>query len=866
MSRKFNKIVTMFLFIVFAICVVGFYKTTSVSSAQNLQMSQNTYLPQTSLENTALISASAVYRDENLTAIIEDAYKFTLYFEDKSVVVSQDKNNLKDILDVKLFNDSTLFFSANARLYAYDIESGAYEKVKLNGSIEEPVSYFDFNDNYLVTTYQDSCKIFSIENNSLDDDTFKSNGSEIEILNGSTISINDDNTLFIVGKSGVYKTLASQPAIQTNDNTLTSTTPSQIISNDEFIYYVISDKVYSLSTNGGVANEFTTLESDKAYDLGNISSAIKNISFCDDKLLIVQSDNIQEFKIKGNELIFTGFAIAKNKTAYNRVSSNATEIEKTNKIVGVLDNFKLTIFINNNAENRYARENYINYLISTLEINDVLPSSFTLGEENALLLYDSNSANKFVSLLDFTKTDNYLSNKLSLANDSVIHDVCYQSGYYYLLCDNGNAPQHIYRAKADESSLNFERIDMNISTAEFTMFTVDTYSNIYLASKTSIAKLSKEDGYSNLVEIARNFTKITKLQTDLLGRLYVLDNGAVKSIENTTITDYALENVKAFAFDFIDNNAFLLYDSSEFIYLTTGLDNASISDLVVPDNFRLSCNPNSPTIANENLQFYKAKEGANTYVIKSQNQDLITGENFKFKALSNYTDEYVLICTVMYKGEQVFYALANQDTIVLIDINQVENTNKQPETLVKDAFIATDVCCYYLPIISPNDRFALSNNSNLVRIEKATPIKVKSQISFLDCDYYYAEFDLDGITYNGYIPCDFTVDVLTEDFEWDKFKVEKVNKTSVYKDSSMQEKVFILPENTSIRLLEKKGNISKIAYKNGDNWEVGYIYTSKIIDEPNLAIRNILIILAVVACLCGTSTYFLLRSKKRANQ
>ena len=272
--KKVNSCVIMFLFMVLIACFVGFYKTTSFSSAEIAQANTVTFLPQSSLENTALEKASAVYRDENLTAIIEDSYKFTIHFADRSVVVNDDKNNLKDMLDVKLFNQNTLFFTANARLYAYDLTQGTYEKVMIDGKDDEPVSYFDFNDNYLITTYQSTCKIFSIVNGS-----FLRYGSEINIYNGSNISINSDNQLFIVGSSGIYKTFANEPAVQTPSNTLINTTPSQIISNNDFVYYVLNDKVYSLSVNGGSPVELTTLESDKNYDLGTISSSIKFITF-----------------------------------------------------------------------------------------------------------------------------------------------------------------------------------------------------------------------------------------------------------------------------------------------------------------------------------------------------------------------------------------------------------------------------------------------------------------------------------------------------------------------------------------------------------------------------------------------------------
>lgn len=860
MSKKIKNYLVALLFIVLCFCVAGFYTNTMFSKAQDVQISNATFLPQTDLENTALISPIDVYHDQDVTAIADDTQQLFIHHNGSWFLPLTDFQAIKQ---VKKLNDTTLLVSNSGSIYSIDLTQlstspASAKSPLLDGSNIIGGNFFDINDNFLVTTYSTVCLVYNQSQSGFDFfDTFA-------VKDSTPVAINKNNQIFFVDNNGIaiYETITGNYS-----SLCKGVFPSKMIADNNFIYYIDGIDLFMLSTAGGQPVKLNKSNIDDDFDLGVIENPIA-ISFKGYNLLITDKDTIQEYKIENNTLIFTGFAIASGKTAYNRVSKNATEIEKTNNSVAVLDSYKLTVFTGADSQNRYARENYKNYLVSELVKDSVLPSSFALGEQNALLLYNSSSANKFVALLDLTKSSGFLSNKLSLTNDSVIHDVCYQSGYYYLLSDNGTAPQHIYRAKADAESLDFVKIDNNDSTAEFTMLTVDTYSNVYIANQTSIKKLSSSDGYQELTDVGSNFTKITKLQTDLLGRLYVVDDGNIKSIENSTVTDYSLPKVKSFAFDFVNSDAFMIYNDSEFIYQTTALDNVSITDLVVPDDFNLSSNPNSPNTANENLQFFRATEGANVYVIKDKN--LEKGQNFEFDGLSSYTGEFVKICTITYNGEPKFYALAyqdliSQDCIVLLDISQAQDTNKQIDEIDKTVYIATDVNCYYLPIITPTDRFALNKNQVLVRLSKTTPISVKKKLSFLDNDYYYAEFLLAETTYIGYIPCDFTVDVLTDEFEWEQFSIETVKNTWVYKQSDMQEKAFELKKDSTIRLIEKGNKVCKIAYKNGNEWEIGYIYTSKIIDQPALAIRNVLIILAVVACLCGTTTYFLLRNKKESN-
>ncbi len=854
LKRKTKFYLISILFAMLSFCFAFAFIMPLNVKAENKAISSSNFLPQSDLENIELSGANAVYCDKNITATVERSYIFTLYYNGEKIVINDDISTLNEILDVKLFNDTSLFFSANARLYSYNLQTRTYEKVQLGTSTDEPVSYFDFNQNYLVTTYQATCKVFAISNG-----LFSSVSSTgISISDGSNVAINENNDLFIVGSEGIYKTQASLPAVQTPANTLSSDTPSNLIASEDYIYYVAVDSstgnkiIRKLSLSDKSTTDFTTNPNDEEYQLGNIV-APKKIAFIGENLLVLEDDSIQEFKVDNNQLIFTGFAIAKGKTAYNRVLSNASKIEKVNQTVAVLDSYKLTIFTNNNKDDKYARENYKSYLLSSLSIDEITPSSFALGNGNALLFYNDNAANKFVALLDFSKEQFSLSNKIQLNLGVNVIDVCYQSGNYYMLFDYGQAPQNVYKSVFDNGELSFNKIDNNTSTTEFTMLSVDVYSNIYLANDTTIAKLENSDTYTQ-ANIVATFNNIKRLQTDLLGNLFVLADGKVICVNNHA--EYSIDNVKSFALDYVHNHVYFIKNDSEIIYLTTEMDNVSIADLSVPTDYTLT-NPSGVSVANENLEFYTAKNNANAYVVKTEDG------NFIFEELTDYTGEYVKVCTVEYMNSPKFLVLANQDDIVLLELDNAQSVEKQKVTdTIQTAFVSTDVHAYYLPIININSDFAFTNNDK-IRLPKTTQISISHMITFLDCDYYYATFNLNDIEYSAYIPCDYTVELLNKDFSWDSYKIETIKKTSVYSDSDMQTKTANLKEGTKVRVIERGSKVSKIAYKLDDgSYQVGYIYTNKIIDEPSIAIRNILIVIAVAACICGTLTYFILRKKK----
>ncbi len=846
LKRKTKFTIISLLITIFVLCLSFAFCSPLFVKAESKLVSSSNFLPQTDLEYVELSSPIDVYTDGQITAITQSNQKLLIN------VNGEWKNNDISFVAIKQINrldDNNLIVSDNGTIYKIDISGNIDSKTPL--SINNDIiggNYFDINQNYLITAFSNTGLIYKRVNGQFVRYSDNAN-NDFTVKDSSPIAINNDNTFYFVNEDGIFKFDITNNSYSTF---IEGVFPTQIIANDQFVYYIANSRVYKVSVNGGSPVELTVGTMDEDFDLGNIVNPT-DISFIGENLLITSSNSIQEFKINGDNLIFTGFAIAKGKTAYNRVLPNAFQIEKANKNVAVLDDFKLTVFTNNNQTNAYARENYKNYFISSLIVDGIAPESFALGEQNALLKYDVGNAT-FLTLLDFSKDKDYLSNKITIETNTNIKDIFYQSGDYYVLCDNGDAPQHIYKSTFTDDGLSFTKIDSNQSTTEFTMLAVDVYKNVYLANNTTIVKLNKSNDYTQLDDVI-TLSGLKKLQTDLLGNLFVLKNDKVLCINNDV--EYSIDNVKDFALDFVDNNVYIIRNNSEIISSTTQMDNVSIADLIVPNDYTLT-NPVGTYSANETLEFFTIPNDTNAYVVNAQDNKFI------FEELTKYSGEYVKICAVEYVGSQGFLLLANQDDIVLVDAQNAQNVQKQKITdnIPATAFIATNVHAYYLPIINENGDFSFTDIDK-IRLSKTTEISVKHKIIFLDCEYYYADFKFNSKTYSAYIPCAYTVEVLNQDFDWDTFTLETVKATSVYDNTDMKTVIASLEKNAQVRLIEKGKTVSKIAFKLADGtYKIGYVYTNKIIDNPSIAIRNILIIIAVTACVCGTLTYFILRKRK----
>ena len=108
MRKKFSYYVILFLFMVLAICCAGFYQTTFLTKAQSISVDSTNFLPQTSLENTELVSPIDVYHDQNVTAIADESQKLLVHHNGNWLSPLTDFQAIKQ---VKKLNNTTLLVS-----------------------------------------------------------------------------------------------------------------------------------------------------------------------------------------------------------------------------------------------------------------------------------------------------------------------------------------------------------------------------------------------------------------------------------------------------------------------------------------------------------------------------------------------------------------------------------------------------------------------------------------------------------------------------------------------------------------------------------------------------------------------------------
>ncbi len=846
-----HKFILLF-FTAFIISAIAFGFSLNLKNAKaDVLIDATLFHPDTAMEYKELSSPIDAYFWDDKIAIIQGADNKLLVYND-GVYSEKQFTTLKQ---VKKFDDQTLIVSDNQ-------SSPKYYKVNFQNlnQVEELTiggSHFDLNGEYLVSAYSTTVTVYNLT------DTTFSNGLAYnnKIDSDTPVCINSDNKVFFIHNSKLY---FSQINDMGNETLVSEQKPTSILADSDFVYYSVGSKIYKKSLSDlSIPETELTLNAtafDKSsnpyaeYDLGKLSSPT-SLSFKDGNLLVTDKidGTIQEFEIDqiNNQLLFTGFAVTKNKTAFNRIGATNIEIEQNNKMTAVLDSLKLTLI--------YDDENGKEYKNVLVNETGVTPQYLALGNNTVLL---SENTTDFVIVDVATQS---VSQTLSVgqSGDSIT-DVCYNDGKYYILIKSGSNTA-VYTA--NESDFTTTKIlDGPATNTGNPVLTVDVDGNVYLTDdyNDNIKKYTlTQSGYDALAtEINFSATGVKKLFVDLAGNIFALKNNAIEYYDGTTTETYTVtlpvnKDITSISMSFDKDQAHLICQGEEMIFDTVELPNLTLADIEKTTDYKVS----GESADINDLKIYTVKENAFVYSVKA-NQ---TGFDF-IEIIDGTNGEYVLIYEYAVGG-QTFSILASENNgknveVIINKRHLVEKQDVLSSTEFTVAYVTTDVNLYYLPIITLNDNYCVKHNDSPVRLKKKTPFTINNSLEFLGRQFYFATVEIDGVSITGYIPQTFTVETLSQHVLSEKFYFATINNAIVYSDETLQTKVAQIEEDTTVKVYENKDGIALVSFESSDGAIViGYVSSDAIITPPNTVIRNVLIILLVTLSVSLTSIYFIIKKK-----
>lgn len=823
-TKKFFRIPLIILFaLCFGLSFIAFF------SAKNIALADTAYgrfLPNKNEEYYAISSPIHAYSDDDITAVTEEDR--LIIFTENGVTVKDGLTSLKQINRV----GNRLFYADNGPLYTLPVinPSAAHTELKDNNLTQVSGTFFDTNGTYLATMFSSNIQVYR-----LDDAPIKIN--TISGVQEKPVALNSTSMFYVAGNMICRQDFDSPNAIPTIYNSELLPDYS-MIADDEFVYFISGTKVMRLNVNEPAAAQQELVFPACAYDLGIVHEP-QRLAFKNGNLLITDKDglngSVQEFKINGDTLEFTGYAIASGLSAYNRVAANATNIERYGKFVAALDGNKLTVIDTENCTD-YNTNAFINKFVGNA------PDKFALG--NGTILYSKGTSVYLTDVLE----DN-AKQITGLPNDINPNDITYQSGKYYIAyLDIGTNSKIV---KIDENGEILSETNFNGVAAN--KIAVDVFNNVYVADGDNV--------YKNEVANAYHLAGVKKLATDLAGTLFALSSdGKIYKLDETTSTftvavEITGKTIKTFGMDFDRKEIYFLLSSEEQIYHTNAAGNVSLEDVtpLIAERY------NAAITSKKELLVYTANDGAKVYsVVKSD-------DKFVFNGLIEKAAEYPLIAEIPY-GNFTMCVLADESGVVLINKeNDLTPKTVEQATVVDgviNAFLTTSVHAYAVPVIEKNGLFIMDKGAGKIKLDKGATVTADGVFILLNKVFYHATAKVNGEDIACYIPADFTATVLSENFEFENYTVEKVKNTVLYQNADLTEELFELIDGETVKLLENKDGVLKVAVTREEGTFIGYITENSLIENPSVIVRNVLIILAVFGSLAGTISYFLLRKKR----
>lgn len=801
-ARKF-----LFVFSLFAFIAAGlmFFPSASKGFADVTDV----ILPAKEYEYYELNSPLNAYCDEQVAAVTE-SNRLIIFYNGETHILG-DRTSLNQ---VKRYSGEELIFSDNGSLYIYSLSTG--ETVNAKDVIAAGVggSYFDYNGTFLITAFSSSMQIYG-----------KTTQNTIEGIQQLTpVAINSDAVFYIKGNA-IYKTMLSD-VLAEPEIIYSEVNPSAMIANDSYLYYIKEGNIHRITLESKADTVLTAAET--PFDLGKISHP-EGLSFKGENLLVTDSDGncVQEFYVNGDILEFTGFAIANGKTAYNRFS-HVTSINKFGDRFVATDADKMTVVSLTDGFDGYGKEYFANRFLGAA------PDFFAAGK--TAVVY---------SLNNVVKAFRYGSDaEETLKTLATVKDVFYSNGNFYIAANNG-ADTTILTVNETDFAHSEKKIVGVTANAVFT----DCMGDLYFADDLHVYKTDKDT-----VLCARDLT--SQFSFDLAGNIFALKSGRIVRFDGTGFSEVFVSpygDITAYALSSDEKTVIYSVDGNDFIYKTETLGNADFGSCVKAGGFALD--ENSPA----ELKLYTVSDGYPVYGVN------LSDESFVFYDFLGNEDEYALIGEITVGSDYSsvsYYALAGNSGVVLTPAVAAQEKETAKTLSDKTVYVTTKVSAYILPVITKTDIFTLKDAENgVLRLEKGVKIHAEYYFTALGVDYLFGTVKINGSDTAVYVPANFTTDTRREDLVITAYTLEKVKACTVYLDPELTEILTEFEETTEVRLIERGADYLYVAFATQDGYETGYVDTRYLINEPNTTIRNVLAILALFTCLCGTATYFVLRKK-----
>ena len=865
MNIQKRNVLLIFLTVLTAICGVLFLLSFNYGKSNATAISL--FMPSSSLEYYRLKNPVDVSYSDDSYAILENTgtEQNIVYYKNGNYTLFKGSSltpKLADNMQIKTVNNF-IITQQTARPYALNAVTGAYFKI----SDDITCKHFDFNDRFFVALDNSKAYIYNmVVGESI---TLSSTGLSIEVSSSiNIVAINDNDDIFYFNTAGFLckrniTSIINPPSMSVNIGT-----PNYIIADNNKVYFSADDKICIVDIKTSVIYSAKETVSTATYKgLGEIVSP-KGMSFKNGNLLIADStkNTVQEFAIKNNGCVFTGFAVATTENYKNRITESTVDICTLGEYTYTLES------------------NYVKMLSSDLSKCKVFDiSAYTLtftptsiATDGKTICVASSTGVLIIKISDSTVVD------LRLALDSCCCSLTYSQGNYYILSYDISVTHYgrIFKIPANAKSYpNKDYVDLDIKTinnASLIASDVDGYFYVYTEDDKTIRKLNndgtvfKENGVAVSYVLSNNAKKI---QADVAGNVFSLADGNKieriidgenKSVYLLTVPDALtterFNSVKAlsFAVAYDKTETQFIFDNEGFILQTTDLGNLSTKNIPVPSG--LCLNGNTPDL--NVISTVTVSKGTNIYAVNYTDGD----PYFTYEETISSADK-TFACSKETSG---FYILLS-DTLYLVRKSFVKADTSPIKTITqKHVYATTNVNLYYLPVLANNYNYSITDSTANVKIEKASELLASSTIKVDNYIFYLVTYTTAEKTYTGFVPESFVTDNLAElyiDTNSQTFTSAKVNANegsavSVYADKEKSTVIYLIKKDVNVNVYDKDGEFALVSFTVDGTTYNGYIESDRIANDGAVSVTRSLTLILVATSVSVTSIFLIVRKKK----
>ena len=808
--------------------------TAGTTAGTTTGISAKKILPINDYELSAINNPESVATDGNNIAILYNTnHVFTVINGSKKDIAI----NVAKPSKLWFYNGDILCLDTNA-IAKLDLKEGVGTKLKLEGSGDNIgcQAYAVCGDKIATVTSGKKIIVYGpseTETGSFVELVNSSGKKDFDVLDEAPIAINSNYIFTLTADKKIVrynhllesKKVLSDLVVNTN----------AMVADDNYLYYIEDNEIKKMDiVSGEKSNDF--MPEDTPFELGKITTPS---AFClkGESLLIADTsiNAVSEFKT-GETLEFTGFAIASGKTAYNRIGV-AEDVSRYKDKIGILSAEKITVITLSEDFDGYNKEYFNNMFIGESV------GSFSVGNSGVLCALEDGKL-KYQAYTD--KEPKAIETSGGSGIVGSIKYITYQSGSFYLLTSDG--------AKYYAFGLNEDSLKELTKDSETGAFVGAVFNKI--GETTSDTQAIAVDVYGNLTFSQSGYKKI---EADLKGDVYGLNlSGELGSFTKEGGSFSKLSGVSAIAFtlDFDIENVYYTTVEREYLYSTTALNNYALSKIHLPDDYKTQGQSAFVVGTVESVSVCKVKTDETVKNVNAYSFEIVENggvKKVKFSDLATLEEEYIPIA----KRDNMYFC-AGKNGVVIIDEKGLDFENRELTVVKKTFYVSTGVHAYYIPIITKNNIYSVVGNDGAeITLSKGTEIFAEKKVEILGREFYLAVSGENSY----FIPCGFVSEGLVEIFEYIEFSSAKLKKTTIYSDENMTESLISVAKNTKVNVLAKSGDKYKVELLQGGETYVGYVYKKDILDESKLAIRNVLVVLAFIACVCGTISLFVLKGK-----